>query len=247
MRDVDEDAPEMVHTPNEDGSEDPYTPEYDVTVDKHTPDEEVLEDVDAPDEVVPPAPTTPDRPIEQHPLPPLVDATSLDNESVANRWGPVAGTRMAEAEQLMDDEFRDSLYRRPGPYMRQPRDVTAGRNRDSLTAEFINFALNHGNAPNTRSNRARLRATSRYRCQTCHRWTGRTIAARTERIIWAANASCYYCTYTVSWSLATDETSDLRQTLANAEDHIRSGQEEFQRERQDGPEIYFAFVEGPEV
>ncbi|KAJ4162338.1 hypothetical protein NW754_013771 [Fusarium falciforme] len=95
MRDLDEDASEMAHTPDND-----------VTVDEHTPEEEVPEDVDAPDEVVPPAPTTPDRPIQQRPLPPLVDAMGLDNESVANRWGPVAARRMAEAERLMDDEFR---------------------------------------------------------------------------------------------------------------------------------------------
>ncbi|KAJ4200408.1 hypothetical protein NW767_007472 [Fusarium falciforme] len=187
MRDLDEDASEMAHTPDND-----------VTVDEHTPEEEVPEDVDAPDEIVPPAPTTPDRPIQQHPLPPLVDAMGLDNESVANRWGPVAARRMAEAERLMDDEFRDFLYRRPGPHMHRPQDVAARRNRASFTAELINFAVNHDNATNADfvpiSNRARLRATSRYRCQTCHRWTGRTRATRTERIIWVSSASCYYCT-----------------------------------------------------
>ncbi|KAJ4313007.1 hypothetical protein N0V84_009635 [Fusarium piperis] len=78
--------------------------------------------------------------------------------------------------------------------------------------------------------RGRLRAVSRYRCQICHRWTGRTSATCTERTIWVSNASCYYCTWATSWSLATDESLDLRQTLVNVEEHVRSGQEEFQNE-----------------
>ncbi|KAM6526222.1 hypothetical protein FSOLCH5_002350 [Fusarium solani] len=162
MRDLDEDAFEIEHTPDEDDSENAHTPDDDVTVDEHTPDEDAPENVDAPDEVVPPAPTTPDRPIQQHPLLPPVDAMGLDNESVVNRWGPVAARRMAEAERLMDDEFRDFLHRRPGPHMHRPRDVAARRNRASFTAELINFAVNHDNAPNANfepiSNRARLRA-----------------------------------------------------------------------------------------
>ncbi|KAI8662840.1 hypothetical protein LRP88_07050 [Fusarium phalaenopsidis] len=245
MRDLDEDASEIEHTPDEDDSENAYTPNDDATVDEHTPDGDVPENVNAPDEVAPPAPTTPDGPIQQHPLPPPVDAMDLNNEHIANRWGPVAARRMAEVERLMDDEFRDFLRRRSGPYIHRPRDVAARRNRASFTAELINFAVNHDNAPNPNfepiSNRVRLRAT-------------------------------------VSWSLATDETSDLRQTLANVEDHVRSGRDEFQRERDEaqeraeilrhrrvaneanterrvrelqyyrrgGPEIYLAFFEGVE-
>ncbi|RMJ08904.1 hypothetical protein CDV36_011476 [Fusarium kuroshium] len=37
---------------------------------------------------------------------------------------------------------------------------------------------------------------------------------------------------TVSWSLATDETCDLRQTLDNAEGHVRWGREELERENE---------------
>lgn len=279
MHDLDDDASEMVLTPDEDDSENAHTSDSDATVDEDTPDEDVLENVDAPDEVVPPAPTTPDRPIQQHPLPP-VDAMDLTNQHIANRWGPRAARRMAEAEQLMEDEFWDFVrQRRPGPRIPQPQDVTARRRRASFTAELISFSLNHVNADNPNfvpiSNRARLRTISRHRCQTCQAWTGRTSATRTEGIIWVSNASCYYCTWTVSWSLATD---DLRQTLTNVEDHVRSRQGELQRDRyraqervdimryrrvanegsterrvrelqyyrQSGPEIYLAFVEGVE-
>ncbi|EEU42788.1 uncharacterized protein NECHADRAFT_83997 [Fusarium vanettenii 77-13-4] len=219
--DLDEDALEIEDTPEVDDLENAHRPDDDVTVDEHTSYEDVPEDVVAPDEVVPPAPTTPDRPIQQHPLPPTVDNTDLNNEHIANHWATVEEMRIAQARRYMAAEYRDHLHRQAGPHMRRTRDVAARDDRARLNAELIEIVASvHPNAP-----RARLRAISRYRCQTCGCWTGRTRATPTECIIW-----------TVSLSLATDETPDLRQTLANAEDHVRSGRAECGRERDEAEE-----------
>lgn len=194
MHDLDEDAFEIEDTPEADDLENPHTPDDDATVDEHTSDEDVPEDVVALDEVVPPAPTTPDRPIQQHPLPPTVDARDLDNEHIASRQGTVEAMRLARALRYMTAEYRHHLLRQAGPHMRRTRDVAAEDeraryNRARLNAELNEIAASvYINIPMTR-----LRAISRYRCQTCGRWTGRTRDTPTESI-WVSDTSCYYCT-----------------------------------------------------
>lgn len=192
-------------------------PSVDVFEVVDAPDEDIPESVDALDEVVPTAPTTPDLPTEQHPSPPTMDDSDSGSDDglafAVNLEIPLTPWIVAEVDRLVYEIWGDSLRQ-----LQRLEVIEIYGPEDEHSPHVIPF------------NRAAFRTVGKYRCQTCHCWTGRTRTTYNKRNIWVSDTSCYYCTWTASWSLATDKSLDLEQTLANAQDHVQSGREKLQNE-----------------